>query len=128
MIDTWAATQKLMEDTGLAARELAEMDLSEYARVTGRQAPAEAALAALDAQHEGEHQAPQQPALAPEQTAPERPDVGAMDWAEYAAYRERSGIAARSAEGMSRAEVHLMGRMERRNIPPAGRTAWYSGQ
>ena len=45
-----------------------------------------------------------------------------MDWATYAAYRERSGLAARSAEGMSRAEVSL-DEPERNDLgwPAAGR-------
>ncbi|MGH3247887.1 MAG: hypothetical protein ACRDOI_17030 [Trebonia sp.] len=42
--------RKIMEDTGLSARELAEMDMDAYARATGRPAPAQAALQALGAQ------------------------------------------------------------------------------
>lgn len=61
---------RIMAETGLSARELAEMDMDAYARLTNRQTLAEAAIHALEASHEAS--APQAPA-AP-QSAPQAPE------------------------------------------------------
>lgn len=97
-------------ETGLSAAELTALDMDEFASVTGRPTMGEIAAHALDSAP------PAQQAPAPAQTpAPEQPDPLSMDWQDYAAWREASGLAARSNEGMSHASVSLMDRLYRRN-------------
>jgi hypothetical protein len=122
MLDTYLTAQQIMEQTGLSAAELAAVPLDEYARLSGRPTPAQAAIAALDSQYEAG-----QPAPAPEQTpAPEVPDFGAMSLDEYAAYREASGLAARSSEGTSRASLSMAGRYSKQDAgQQSGRASFY---
>ncbi|HET9081124.1 MAG TPA: hypothetical protein VFO01_11510 [Trebonia sp.] len=122
------AAFKIMAETGLSARELAEMDLSEYARLTGRPTPAEAALRAVEAQHQppAQHGQPQ-PQKVPQTVPAEQPDPLAMTWEEYAQWRDASGLAARSAEGMSRASLSMSARYVRNDVPVNGRRQSYSG-
>jgi hypothetical protein len=128
LIDRWTTVQNFAESfEDLSPAQINAMSFEEWAARTNRRPPAEAALAALDAQYEAPAPEGQEQPPAPVRE-PQQPDVADMSWQEYAAYREASGIAEHSNEGMSRAEVQLMSRLERRNIPPTGRTAWYSGQ
>jgi hypothetical protein len=90
---------RVMAETGLTAAELARLPMDEYARLTNRPTPTQAALAALDAQYERQEaqQAPRSP-QAP-QSAPEAPqeqppgiDLASMDMRAYAAFRQQYGI------------------------------------
>jgi hypothetical protein len=42
-------------------------------------------------------------------------DVQSMSWEEYAQWREASGLAARSAEGMTHASISMASRWYKRN-------------
>ena len=94
---------RIMAETGLSARELAEMDMTEYARLTGRPTPAQAALAALDAQHQQEAAVTSPFAgqdaqdVSGQQAAPEPPgiDLASMDMATYAQMRGQLGVGGR---------------------------------
>lgn len=100
MNDYWAAqlqARQIQEDTGMTMDQILALPADEWARLTNRQTPAQAAIAALDAQFQGHSPAPQQQAPAPAQPptqtqAPETPDFASMDMATYAAYREQAGI------------------------------------
>jgi hypothetical protein len=86
MIDTYLTAQQIMEQTGLSAAELAALPMDEYARLSGRQTPAEAALAALDAQFQPSiPQAPQQPP-APAQEQPQGLDPSSQEY--FLAWRQ----------------------------------------
>jgi hypothetical protein len=89
---------RIMAETGLSARELAEMDMDSYARLTGRQTPAQAAIAALDAQSgQAQPQAPQQPP-APLQEPQEQPqgiDLASMSMEQYGGLRGQLGVTGR---------------------------------
>lgn len=79
-------------DTGLSFRELAEMDMTEYARVTGRPTPVEAAIAALDTQHAA-NQTPQTPRPSPAVPDAGQPvDISSLSVDEYAALRDQFGV------------------------------------
>jgi hypothetical protein len=52
MSDIEMTAYRIMAETGLSAWELAEMDMDAYARATGRPTPTQAALAAINAQHD----------------------------------------------------------------------------
>jgi hypothetical protein len=85
------AAYRVQAETGLSARELAEMDMDEYARVTGRQTPVQAALQALEAQRSGvAPQAPERPQEPAQQS--QGIDVASMDMGAYAALRDQLGI------------------------------------
>lgn len=119
---------RIMAETGLSAAELNALDMDDYARLTGRPTVSESAIASLDAGHAARPPTPAQPAPAPAQSAPgipHQPDVASMDWAEYAAYRQSSGLADRSTEGMSRASVSITSRFERSDVPANGRREFY---
>ena len=120
------AAYRIMAETGLSARELAEMDMDAYARLTGRATVSEIAAQAHDYTPPSAQRAQAPAQAAPD--APEQPDVASMDWAEYAAYRQSSGLAERSAEGMSRASLSIADRYTRNDVPANGRRSFYSGQ
>jgi len=94
---------RIMAETGLSARELAEMDMDSYARATGRPTPVQAALRALDAQVPGtprqEHAPVQVQAQLP---TPEPPgiDLANMDMPTYAQFRQQAGIGVGQKEGI----------------------------
>jgi hypothetical protein len=78
LIDTYLTMQQIMEQTGLSAAELAAMPLDEYARLSGRQTPTEAALQALDRDYEvsatQDQEQPPAPADAPQDLDPNSDD------------------------------------------------------
>ena len=45
------AARKISEETGLTDAEILQLDMEEYARLTGRQTPVQAAIQALDVQY-----------------------------------------------------------------------------
>jgi hypothetical protein len=49
LIDAWATTQKIQEDTGMTVDQILALPADEYARLSGRHTPAEAAVAAYGA-------------------------------------------------------------------------------
>jgi hypothetical protein len=86
MIDAWATARQIQEDTGLSPQQISKLSMAEYARLSGRQTPAEAAVAALDARYEASaRQVPQEPP-APSETVPQR-SQGITD-AEFLAWRQ----------------------------------------
>ena len=95
IIDVWATTQKLMEETGLSADQILRMDMSEYGRLTARQSPAQAAIQALDAEYGAPSpQVPQQP-HAPGQEPQQPPqgiDLADMTMEQYAQIRAQLGV------------------------------------
>jgi hypothetical protein len=94
--------------------------INAYARLVHGQTPAQAAIAAYNRQQDASETASAAPA-APE--PPTVPDFANMSAAEYAAYREQSGIAARSAEGMTRGSLSMEARAVRKHdFGPDGRT------
>ena len=88
---------RVMAETGLSARELAEMDMDAYARASGRPTPAQAALQALGTQQPP--QAPQSAPEAPQALESEPVDIASMDWATYAQFRQEAGIGVGRQEG-----------------------------
>jgi hypothetical protein len=91
---------KIEEETGLTREEILALPMDEYARLTGRQSPTQAAVATLDARYEAStSQAPAAPAAPAQTQAPEVPDFGTMSMAEYAAYRAQAGIGQGTKEG-----------------------------
>jgi hypothetical protein len=111
---------RVMEQTGLTETELALLPLNDYSRVVHGQTPAQAALAAYNRQQDASGTAASAAPAAPE--PPTVPDFANMSAAEYAAYREQSGIAPRSAEGMQRASLSMQDRWVRQaDFGPAGR-------
>jgi len=83
LIDHWATTQKLMEDTGLSTEDILKLDAGEYARLTGRMTPSEAAMAALGYTDEPVPGTPRQepPAPAPQpQAAPQGLDPNSNEY------------------------------------------------
>lgn len=95
-IDTYLTAQQLMEATGLSASELASLPMDEFARLSGRPTPAQAAIDALDARYES--QTPQAPA--PTQTQPLAPEpqgvsVQDMTMEQYAQLRSQLGVQGR---------------------------------
>ena len=109
----------------LSAADINRMSMTDYREIRHRAGlPDVDPFATAYAPAEPPRQAPA-PA---QQPAPEAPDVAAMDWAEYAAYREASGLAARSNEGMSHASLSMTDRWLRPTVAPSGRTRYYSGQ
>jgi hypothetical protein len=107
----YLAARRIAE-TGLSAAELAALPMDEYARVTQRPTFGQTAAQA----HEYTTPPASQPApVQKPDITHQQPDVAGMSWDEYAAYREASGIAARSNEGMSRASISLMDRLYQRN-------------
>jgi hypothetical protein len=71
--------RKMMEDTGMSAADVASLSLDEWARLSGRPTPAEAARAACEAQHETQAPAapqitPQPPESAPQGLDPDSPE------------------------------------------------------
>lgn len=123
MIDIYLTAQQIMEQTGLSAAELAALPLDEYARLSGRQTPAQAAIQALNPQYEASAPQGQEQPPAPVQEA-QQPDVNAMDWQQYARWREASGIAQKSDFGTTHAHVSL-NRLGQQDTGPAGRTRYY---
>jgi hypothetical protein len=108
------AYQRLAE-TGLSARELLEMDMSEYARATGRATPVQAALRALDAQHEEPQ--PVEPVFSETVTSPEPQGLDPDSPDYFLAWRQNrasggegvgifSGMGSQSAEYRSSARKH----------------------
>ena len=97
--------------------------MDEYARVTNRQTMGEIAAEAHGYASRPPGRPRQEPAPEP---APQQPDPCPCP-GRTTPRRESSGLAERSAEGMSRASLSMAGRHARNDIPPAGRTAWYSG-
>jgi hypothetical protein len=126
MLDTYLTARQHQDVLSyFTARELDAMDMDEFARLTGRQTPAQAAIRALDAQYSTPPPAsPQADPGMPE--APQQPDFAAMDMSEYAAYREASGLAARSSEGTSRASLSMAGRYSKQDAgQQSGRASFY---
>jgi len=93
MNDFWAAqltARQIQEDAGMTMDEVLKLDMAEYARLSHRPTPTQAALAAIDAQHERGHQsAPAAPESAPEppESGPQGIDIASMDMDTYAAMR-----------------------------------------
>ena len=92
-------------ELGLTAQDIRNMPWDEYSRVfgtTGRQTPAQAARAAVNAEHEARHptQAPV-PQSAPQQPAPEPQGVTLQDMSmdEYALLRQQLGVGVSQKEG-----------------------------
>lgn len=104
LIDTWATVQNLrasFED--LSPAQINAMSFGEWAARTGRQAPAESATAALDAQYQASAPtAPQQPPAAAQEPAvePQGLDLASMPMSDYAALRSRLGIGQSRQEGI----------------------------
>lgn len=69
---------RLMAETGLTAREINELDMQEYARLTGRQTPAEAAIQTLDAAYPASAPQGQEQPPVPAQE-PQQPPQGITD-------------------------------------------------
>lgn len=95
---------QLQQDTGLSARELAELPLDEYGRLTGRrlgyQPPADPPQRPANPGDPRSDYTP--PAGAPRQLAPTEPepiDFASMSYDEYAAFRQQYGIGAQSEYG-----------------------------
>ena len=98
LIDTYLTMQQIMAQTGLSAAELAAMPLDEYARLSGRQTPAQAAVQALNAQYEASAPQGQEQPPAPVQEPLEPPqgvDVSQLSMREYAALRGQLGMTGR---------------------------------
>jgi hypothetical protein len=93
LIDTWATVQKLMEDTGLSADEILRMDADEYARLTGRPTPAQAAITALG-YDEPVPGTPRQQAPQPLQE-PQQIDLANLTMEQYGALRGQLGVRGR---------------------------------
>lgn len=153
LIDAWATTQKIQEDTGMTMDQILALPADEYARLSGRQTPAEAAVAALDAAYgPSVPQAPHQPP-APVQE-PQGIDLASMTMEQYAAVRGQLGVQGRqygrgimqgggTADWIAAAQSRGIGRTSygqqnvqdaarvdagkylRTNEPVAGRTTWY---
>lgn len=91
--------QRLAEQTGLSLREIAELDINEFARLTRGQTPAQAAIAAFETRYEAHHptqatqhqDAPQSP---PQPPAPEPQGMtlDEMNMEQYAALRAQLGL------------------------------------
>lgn len=107
----------------MSAQDINRMSFADYARRTGRPTLAESIAAAAQSPPSAQR-APAPAQAAPD--APEQPDVASMGWAEYAAYRQSSGLAERSAEGMSRASLSMADRYARNDVPANGRRSFYS--
>jgi hypothetical protein len=88
------AYQRLAE-TGLTAAELLSLPMDEYARVTGRLTPTQAALSAINAQEHQEPPAAPDTAFTETVEAPQGVDVASMTLAEYAQFRQEAGIGGR---------------------------------
>jgi hypothetical protein len=123
---------QLQEKTGLSLRELAEMDLSEYAGLAYGQTPAQAAIEAYNRQQDAAQPPPnvtgrEAADFAPSPDGPQGIDLNSIDWskvdpATYAELRQTLGIDVASAEGMSRASLSMESRMVRqRDFGPSGR-------
>jgi hypothetical protein len=55
-------------------------------------------------------------------------DVQSMDWETYSRWRQESGLAAKSDEGMSRASLSMARRYNKQDAgPQSGRTSFYRG-
>ncbi|HUN30385.1 MAG TPA: hypothetical protein VMU95_00080 [Trebonia sp.] len=107
----WLTAQRVMEETGLTESELARVDVSEYARLTGRLTVAQIAQAAYTATTAHGTPPPvtgsEAAAFAPLHAGVQGIDLDALDWAsmdasQYARLRAELGIDVRSAEGMQR--------------------------
>jgi hypothetical protein len=88
--------RQIMDETGMSLDDVLKLDMSEYARLTNRQTPTQAALAALadlDAQAPRQ-EAPTQPPAAPE-IAPQGVSVQDMSFEQYAALRGQLGMTGR---------------------------------
>lgn len=94
IIDVWATTQKLMEETGLSADQILRMDMQEYARLTGRQSPARAATQTLDAEYEAPAPQGQEQPPAGVQEPPQGIDPNSAEY--FLAWRQNR---ARGGEG-----------------------------
>jgi len=120
------AFRDLREAIGdLSAQDINRMSMSDFTEISRR-----ADLPAVDPFSEAylaRPSAQQEPSPAPPQP-PQRPDVASMSWQDYAAWRESSGLAERSAEGMSRASIRMSDRWAKSDVPVNGRTSHYSGQ
>lgn len=95
---TMLNTQRLQEETGLSASEILALPADEYARLTNRPTPTQAALQALDAQYEPPGTPRQEPAqVVAQPPAPEAQgiDVAGMDMQQYAALRGQLGMGGR---------------------------------
>jgi hypothetical protein len=92
--ETQLQARKIAEQTGLSMADIASLPLDEFARLTRGQTPAQAAIAAFEAQHKQEHpeseSAPQPP-----ESAPQPVDIASMDMATYAQFRQEVGIGGR---------------------------------
>jgi hypothetical protein len=86
-------------ETGLSPAELLALPMDEYARVTGRATPAEAALQTLDMQIPGIPR--QEPPAAPQapENAPQGVDLNSLSMSEYATLRGWLGIGRTRQEG-----------------------------
>jgi hypothetical protein len=110
----------------MSAQDINRMSFDEWAARTGRATVSEIAAQAHAYAPPSAQRAPAPAQAAPD--APQQPDVAAMSWQEYAAYRESSGLAQRSSEGMSRAALSMSDRRVRNDVPANGRRSFYSGQ
>ena len=113
----------------LSAVEINRMSFEDFARRTGRQTPAEAALEALDAQHEAPASEGQEQPPAPvrePQSAPQGLDLASMTMEQYAALRGQLGVGGReygrgALDGGSTADWVQAAQRK------AGRSAWQGG-
>jgi hypothetical protein len=125
-LDAFLAARKLADDyelSDLSPQEINRLSMADYARIRER-----AGLPAADPFATAYTTPAPQQATAPAQSpAPDAPDPAAMSWQEYAAWREQSGLATRSAEGMSRAAISMSDRYARNDVPANGRRSFYSG-
>jgi hypothetical protein len=85
---------RLMAETGLSAREISELDMQEYSRLTGRQSPTEAALQALGYTDEppARDTVPAPEGVRANADAPQGISVQDMSMGEYAAFRHQLGL------------------------------------
>jgi hypothetical protein len=138
-LTAFLAVERVIAETGLTPAELAAMPTDEYLRLTGRPTVSEIAVSALKYGQAGENPSKtpgrhlgdisgQSRTPAPQSGSPADigesavPDFMSMTAGEYAAYREASGIAAASAEGMSRASLSMQDRRVRQpDFGPTGR-------
>jgi hypothetical protein len=90
--------RQIQEDTGMTLDQILKLDMTEYARLTNRPTPTEAALEALGYDEPVPGRPRQEQAPAPVQEPPQPPqgiDVSSLSMSDYAQLRSQLGMGGR---------------------------------